>query len=169
MRKMKLTIVLAAMALLYGCGGAGSFERVSTPQTMIRALTGETDENENTGLPLPLTEDVSGSGEALPAEGGGTVSAGLSGGSVSTPVSAESAAAKSSAESNPEDQASRQSTEGQLCVYICGAVKNPGVYYLHAGARLYEAVDMAGGLLEEADERCLNQASLLADEIPPFR
>lgn len=48
-------------------------------------------------------------------------------------------------------------------VYVCGAVKNPGVYELPAGSRVYEAVLLAGGLTDDALETAVNQAELLAD------
>ncbi len=51
----------------------------------------------------------------------------------------------------------------QIWVYICGAVANPGVYALPEGSRVYEAVETAGGFLEDADTKSLNQAQLLAD------
>jgi competence protein ComEA len=50
-----------------------------------------------------------------------------------------------------------------IYVYICGAVNNPGVYELKAGSRLYEAVDMAGGISDDADERYINMARVLTD------
>lgn len=57
-----------------------------------------------------------------------------------------------------------QSTEQDICyVYVCGAVKEPGVYELEAGARIYEAVDAAGGLTEEADFSSVNQAEKVSD------
>ena len=54
-------------------------------------------------------------------------------------------------------------TQQTLYIYICGAVKNPGVYELEAGSRLYEAVEQAGGLTEAADETCLNLARQVID------
>ena len=51
----------------------------------------------------------------------------------------------------------------EICVYVCGAVNAPGVYTLPAGSRVYEAVRMAGGLSDEADERAVNQAEILTD------
>lgn len=57
-----------------------------------------------------------------------------------------------------------QSTEQDICyVYVCGAVKEPGVYELEAGARIYEAVEAAGGLTEEADFSSVNQAEKVSD------
>lgn len=48
-------------------------------------------------------------------------------------------------------------------VYLCGAVKKPGVYALPAGSRIFEAIAMAGGLREDADETFVNQAEIIAD------
>ncbi len=59
---------------------------------------------------------------------------------------------------------SLQSDESQECyVYVCGAVQVPGVYVLSSGSRVYEAIAMAGGMTEEADDRYLNQAAPVSD------
>lgn len=50
-----------------------------------------------------------------------------------------------------------------LTVYVCGAVKEPGVYVLEPGSRLYEAVAMAGGFSPEADSAYHNLARIIAD------
>lgn len=52
-----------------------------------------------------------------------------------------------------------------ICVHVCGAVKNPDVYELPAGSRVYEAVKLAGGFTEEADESYVNQAQTLSDGV----
>lgn len=63
-----------------------------------------------------------------------------------------------------EENAKTDDTETQLLyIYMCGAVVSPGVYQLKEGSRLYEAVEMAGGLTKEADETCLNLARLVSD------
>lgn len=51
----------------------------------------------------------------------------------------------------------------QICVYVCGCVKNPGVYVLDDGSRVNDAVIKAGGLTEDAFPEALNLASLAAD------
>ncbi|MBR3275130.1 MAG: ComEA family DNA-binding protein [Eubacterium sp.] len=56
----------------------------------------------------------------------------------------------------------RQSEE-LYYVYVCGAVRNPGVYALPPGSRVCDAVDAAGGMDTGADETSLNQASLIKD------
>ena len=50
-----------------------------------------------------------------------------------------------------------------IWVYVCGAVNHPGVYQLAEGSRVCEALQCAGGLKEDADERSLNQAQVLED------
>lgn len=63
-----------------------------------------------------------------------------------------------------ETQAQDVETQPQkIFVDICGAVQRPGVYELEAGMRVCDAVEAAGGLLENADLASLNQAALLAD------
>lgn len=50
-----------------------------------------------------------------------------------------------------------------IIVDICGAVNAPGVYELAEGSRLYEAIELAGGLTEDACVRLVNRAALLTD------
>ena len=65
-----------------------------------------------------------------------------------------------SAFSQEQDTDQREET---IIVYVCGAVKRSGVVTLPEGSRVYEAIEAAGGLTEDADERLLNQAMMLAD------
>lgn len=51
----------------------------------------------------------------------------------------------------------------QICVYVCGQVQAPGVYYLDAGSRICDAVSAAGGCLDTADTCAVNQAERLVD------
>ena len=51
----------------------------------------------------------------------------------------------------------------QIAVYVCGAVKKPGVCYLPSGARVCDALEAAGGFTKSADSQWLNQAELLYD------
>lgn len=63
-----------------------------------------------------------------------------------------------------ELQSSQQITVSQtVFVHVCGAVKNPGVYELAGDARVYQAVEAAGGFLPEACEDYVNQAGVLTD------
>lgn len=51
----------------------------------------------------------------------------------------------------------------EICVYVTGAVANPGVYDLPADARVNDAVEAAGGLKSEAAASAVNLARLLSD------
>lgn len=64
---------------------------------------------------------------------------------------------------NFEEQGEDGKHPGVIYVYICGAVANPGVYPLPEGSRVYELLEAAGGLADEADEKALNQARVLSD------
>ena len=48
-------------------------------------------------------------------------------------------------------------------LHIDGAVAKPGIYELGEGSRVYQLIEAAGGLLENADGSDLNQAALLTD------
>lgn len=52
---------------------------------------------------------------------------------------------------------------GMIYIYVCGAVCCPGVYQLPENARIYEAIDAAGGLREDASGESVNQAQKLED------
>ena len=70
------------------------------------------------------------------------------------------------AESSTDAEASPDAVEAEdtpFVVYVCGAVRNPGVYELAPGARICEAVDAAGGFTGDADETSLNLAASLED------
>lgn len=53
--------------------------------------------------------------------------------------------------------------EEKLCIYICGAVKVPGVYYLSPGSRVCDALDAAGGATDEAQLNVINLADYVCD------
>ncbi|CDJ99978.1 Competence protein ComEA helix-hairpin-helix repeat protein [Microbacterium sp. C448] len=52
---------------------------------------------------------------------------------------------------------------GVLYVHVSGAVARPGLYRLDGGARLVDAVAVAGGFAEDADEAGVNLARTLSD------
>lgn len=51
----------------------------------------------------------------------------------------------------------------EIYVYVCGCVANPGVYGSFEDMRIYQAIDMAGGMTAEADHNYLNMAEFLKD------
>ncbi|MBR1771446.1 MAG: ComEA family DNA-binding protein [Lachnospiraceae bacterium] len=53
--------------------------------------------------------------------------------------------------------------EALLCVYVCGAVRAPGVVKLPPGSRVCDALEAAGGFDEQAETRAVNLAALVTD------
>lgn len=51
----------------------------------------------------------------------------------------------------------------RIYVDVGGAVKNPGVYEIESSTRLFEVIEMAGGLKSNADTDSINQASFVED------
>ena len=62
-----------------------------------------------------------------------------------------------------EDAVSVPEAKKEMRVYVCGAVKKPGVYTLSPDERLVDAVDAAGGFTEDAGYDYLNLASPISD------
>jgi competence protein ComEA len=56
----------------------------------------------------------------------------------------------------------RKHEKGQL-VHVAGAVRRPGVYRVPAGARVQDAVRLAGGARPGADVNAINLAAKVAD------
>ncbi len=79
--------------------------------------------------------------------------------------------ASSGKEDSPEKTGEETREKGQepeqeadaIFVYVCGQVAAPGVYELSAGARVYQAIERAGGTLEGASPESLNLAQQAED------
>lgn len=76
---------------------------------------------------------------------------------------AECTGTAESAEAERDDAAESGKRE-LLYVYVCGAVECPGVYAFEEGARVFDAIEAAGGLSADADGACVNQALKLSDQ-----
>lgn len=67
-----------------------------------------------------------------------------------------------------EDHAAKKTAaspdKGIITVYVTGEVKRPGVYRLRKGDRVYQAIEMAGGVLESADMKNIPMARKISDE-----
>ena len=65
---------------------------------------------------------------------------------------------------DPADEGEYDSKEEDIIyVYVCGAVKTPGVYSLTPGSRVFEAIEAAGNVNEDAYAQALNLAGILND------
>lgn len=67
--------------------------------------------------------------------------------------------------SDVKDAGGKVPGDGSAVIFVdvCGQVKMPGVYELEPDSRVYEAVEKAGGMTEDAAVSYLNQAEKLAD------
>lgn len=69
----------------------------------------------------------------------------------------------------PEDSGSakeaalEESGEPPIMVHVCGQVNHPGVYEAPKGSRLYELLELAGGVTKDAAEEYLNLAAVAQD------
>lgn len=65
-------------------------------------------------------------------------------------------------EENPDVKEEEKAT-GEVCVYVCGQVRCPGVYRLDADSRICDAIKLAGGLSKNAASSFVNQAEKIED------
>lgn len=68
------------------------------------------------------------------------------------------------ASDNEEDNTDLALALDEIVVHIKGEVNNPGIYSLPKDARLYQLVEEAGGLTENADIKNVNLAIILKDQ-----
>lgn len=64
----------------------------------------------------------------------------------------------------PVDSEENKEKSLEIKVYVTGLVKNPGVYTMEEGERVIDAINKAGGPLEEADLTNINLAQKVKDE-----
>lgn len=65
--------------------------------------------------------------------------------------------------SSDDESSAKSSSAAEVYVDVDGAVVRPGVYRLKDGARVSQAIDVAGGLTAEADVTGFNRASKVTD------
>lgn len=77
--------------------------------------------------------------------------------------------AENSADSEWDEMNQKQSQVDEevpiIYIDIKGAVHDPGVYQFEEGDRLLDAIEKAGGLTSDADERQINMAQKLVDQM----
>lgn len=62
-----------------------------------------------------------------------------------------------------ENKETEMVEEIKICIDISGEVNNPGVYEVENNARLYQIIEKAGGLTDQADTNSINQAKYVED------
>lgn len=67
------------------------------------------------------------------------------------------------ADENKNKDVKTEKLEDSIVIDISGEIKNPGIYKMKGRVRLYEIIDKAGGLKEEANINSINQARYVKD------
>lgn len=116
--------------LLFGLLAAGAFYSCSSRDTGQKTVTAQ----ENRAFQAESAPDMAGDRTETSA----------------CAAMAEEGESEQSAESG-NDMETAALSEPEVCyVYVCGEVFSPGVYIVSEGARIYEAVDLAGGFTQQA-------------------
>lgn len=145
-KRTKIKTIIFLVMLLLGCGCLG-------------------------GCSLPGSRA---SGQGLSLAGGGSIFAGEENDSArkeSDSARKESDSAREESDSAREESGPTEDDADAMvgkessicCVYICGQVKNEGVYEVSSGSRIYQVIELAGGLKKGADTAALNQAAKVED------
>lgn len=78
-------------------------------------------------------------------------------------ITASPFAATAAKSESPTAPSTSPTPTEDIVVYVTGAVKKPGVYTLRAGARIYQAIDAAGGFQKDAIKDAINLADWARD------
>ena len=78
-------------------------------------------------------------------------------------ISVKEAGLEVEAESGGASNAARKEGEGTVFVDVSGCVKKPGVYEVSAASRIFEVIELAGGVTPDADTSYINQAEPVTD------
>lgn len=70
---------------------------------------------------------------------------------------------ETSANTNKLNTAKEARTKKKIFIQITGAIQKPGVYQVCEGERIFQVVEQAGGLLQEASFESVNQAMIAED------
>ncbi|MCR5421873.1 MAG: helix-hairpin-helix domain-containing protein [Lachnospiraceae bacterium] len=159
LKVISLMILSSALLLVAGCA---TDEAVILPDREV-IISQETISNEESDRDGVIPQEDNGTGSIVPQN--------KDNGAGNTDVLNKDNGAGNSDTQNKDNDAGRTgfgeeddySAISRVTVYVCGAVVNPGVYTLDPEARIVDAVEMAGGMNEEADPDYINQALLLTD------
>ena len=83
---------------------------------------------------------------------------------VASPNESEQKVFSTKKEEHPVDNSDDEKADvSKVCVYICGAVVNEGVYELDSSSRKKDVLEMAGGYSESAAHGVVNLAEIVTD------
>lgn len=138
-----MAICMLAAGICYSCGSR-------------QAISG------NEGMVLELTE----SGEEISHGSEGTIEQGSNTDRITAQGSNAGEIKYHGSESDGAKPAGGQpdgKLAGSVFVHVCGRVREPGVYELPKGSRVYEAIEAAGGFEEDGANDYLNLAGEIQD------
>ena len=153
---------MTCLGLCFGCGREDGAETVllDTVGGAEVGVDGMESEGLADGGALALTES---SGGGTVNDAGGGSAAGTGSGAGGDMTDAGNGVPERAGDETLESQVPERS--GKIFVYVCGNVRHPGVYEMADGARIFEAVEAAGGLLETADASAVNLAACAMDQM----
>ncbi|MCS5733129.1 ComEA family DNA-binding protein [Herbiconiux daphne] len=117
----------------------------------------------SSGSPTDAAAAPSGSPSGSPSHGGSNGSGGGTGASGGGTAAGGATAGDGSGDPGAADGVASDPSGPAILVHVLGAVAVPGVYELSEGARVFDAVGLAGGLTEAADPGSVNLARPLVD------
>lgn len=143
--RCRLLLILLLSGLTAGCGSGQMVE-----------VTGIQD------LPTHLVQSTE---HEAAAEGAAAAADSVTAAAADKTAAAQSVGAAAGQASAPESSAPDNVpvTAAKMVVYVRGAVNRPGVYQLEEDARIFCAIEAAGGFRADADTEWLNQAQPLFD------
>lgn len=150
--RCRLLLILLLSGLTAGCGSGQVVE-----------VTGIQDLPTH---PVRSTEhEAAAEGAAAAADSVTAAAEGAAATAADKTAAAQSVGAAAGQASAPESSAPDNVpvTAAKIMVYVRGAVNRPGVYQLEEDARIFRAIEAAGGFRADADTEWLNQAQPLFD------
>lgn len=78
-------------------------------------------------------------------------------------ISIEEADLEIEAEESKASNAARKEGDEKVFVDVSGCVKKPGVYEVSAASRIFQVIELAGGVTPDADTSYINQAEPVSD------
>ena len=156
---------LLLSGLTAGCGSGQMVEVTGIrdlPVSSVRGTEHEAAAEKAAAEGAGAAENSAAAAENSVAAAGKTATAAEADSATAAADSVEAAAGRASA---PDSAAPEtvQMTAARIIVYVRGAVNQPGVYQLEEDARIFRAVEAAGGFRADADAEWLNQAQPLFD------
>ncbi len=170
-RGLVTALLCVAMIMIFGCakdeplyttGLAAQTEAESAGKADLAAAEDAADEAN--GISMSVGTAADGTDQSDMTDSVGTADS--TGSSDSVTVSAGSLGTLAGLDTGTESLPGTVETQTEAIigyVYVCGAVKEPGVYPITADMRVCDVVALAGGFSSEADEEWLNQAAAVSD------